>query len=117
MPYYLNNCNNRDHVKLFGPDAFYDLYTDGTQQQDWARAKMRSGDWCVVANEAKPGLIRFAWYKFKESRFENDGQCPVRVLYGVFEKEESMSKAEAFANSYYKPFFNKNGHFLQRSII
>jgi hypothetical protein len=118
MPHYLNNCKNRDHAKLYGPGAFYDLDTTGTQVQAWANARMRPGDWCVVANEPQTGLIRFAWYKYTESKLDEDeNQWRVRVLCGVFEKEESMSKAAAFANKYYRPFFNKNGHFLQRSII
>jgi hypothetical protein len=116
MPHYLNNCKNRDHAKIYGPDAFYDLDTSGRQAEK--QFIFRAGDWCVVANEPTSGIIRFAWYKFTESRLAADEkQYQVRVLYGKLEKEESIPKDEAVSHKYYRPFFNKNGHFKQQSVI
>lgn len=116
MPHYLNNCKNRDHRTRYGPDAFYDLDTSGRQAEK--QFIFRLGDWCVVASEPTPGVIKFTWYKFTNSRLETDEtQAQVRVLCGTLEKEESMSKTEAASHKYYLPFFNKNGAFKQQSVI
>lgn len=116
MPHYLNNCANRDHRSLFGPDAFYDLDTSGSQAKK--QFGFRPGEYCVVASQPKPDLVRFAWYKFIESQLAlDDKQVSVRVLRGTFEKEESMSKAEAAIHKYYRPFFDKNGNFKRQSVL
>ncbi|MDY0746674.1 hypothetical protein SNE35_19330 [Paucibacter sp. R3-3] len=116
MPHYLNNCKNRDHRSLFGPDAFYDLDTSGHQAAK--QFIFSAGDWCVVATEPTLGWIRFAWHKFSSSRLATDErEMQVRVLCGTFVKEESMPKGEAASNKYYRPFFNKNGAFKQQAII
>lgn len=116
MPHYLNNCANRDHTKIYGPDVFYDLDTSGRQAEK--QFIFRPGEWCVVASAPAPGVIRFAWYKFTSSRLATDeNQQQVRVLCGTFEKDESMSKTEAASHKYYRPFFNKNGDFKQQSVI
>ena len=94
MPYYLNNCVNRDHKTLYGPDAFYDLDTSATQAQK--QFLFRPGDYCVVATQPMPNVVRFSWYRFTGSRLAPDeNQWPVRVLCGTFEKEESMPKSDA----------------------
>jgi hypothetical protein len=116
MPHYLNNCVNRDHRHLFGPDAFYDLDTSGSQATK--QAGFRPGDYCVVASQPQPDLVRFAWYKFTGFLLAvDDKQVSVRVLQGTFEKETSMSKAEAAADKYYRPFFDKNGNFKRQSVL
>ncbi len=116
MPRYLNNCKNRNHSKIYGPDAFYDLDTSGPQAQK--QFIFRPGDWCIVASEPTPGVIRFAWYKFTSSRLAADEkQQQVRVLCGAFEKEELVPRAEAPSNKYYAAFFNKKGDFKQVSVI
>jgi len=116
MPHYLNNCKNRDHARIYGADAFYDLDTSGRQAEK--QFSFRPGDWCVVASEPIPGHIRFAWYKFTSSRLAADEtQQQVRVLCGTFEKEETVPRGEAPSHKYYRPFFNKNGDFKQQSVI
>lgn len=116
MPHYLNNCKNRDHQKLFGPDAFYDLDTFGLQAQK--QFGIRPDEFCVVASQPVSGQIRFVWYKFSGYRLAiDDIQNNVRVLLGKFEKEETMTKAEAASHKYYRPFFDKNGNFKRQSVL
>jgi hypothetical protein len=116
MPHYLNNCANRDHKAIYGPDVFYDLNTWGSQAEN--QFLFRPGEFCVVASQPAPDMIRFAWYKFTDSRLMSDEkQQQVRVLCGSFVKEESMAKADAVIAKYYFPFFDKNGNFKRQSVI
>ena len=116
MPHYLNNCVNRDHKAIYGSDAFYDLNTWGPQAAN--QFLFRPGDFCVVASQPTPDVIRFTWYKFTDSRIMPDeNQQLVRVLCGSFEKEVSMPKADAAIDKYYFPFFDKNGNFKRQSVI
>lgn len=115
MPHYLNNCRNRNHAAIFGAGAFYDLGTSGRQAAN--QFAFHPGHWCVVATEPTPGIIRFTWYRFTESRLAMDGQQQVRVLCGVYMREESVQRADAPAMEQYKPFFNKDGHFKRQSVI
>jgi hypothetical protein len=116
MPHYLNNCVNRDHRALFGPDAFYDLDTSGSQAEK--QFIFRPGEFCVVADQSIVDQVHFSWYKFTGSRLATDDlRQSVRVLLGTFEKEESMSKSEAAKHKYYRPFFDKNGNFKRQSVL
>jgi hypothetical protein len=114
---YLNNCANRDHVALFGQDAFYDLDTSGRQASK--QALFKPDDYCVVASEPNAGVIRFAWYRFTGSRLAADEarKTQVRVLLGKFVKEESMTKEEAVSHKQYHPFFDKNGKFRRDAVL
>lgn len=116
MPHYLNNCANRDHKKLYGDDAFYDLDTSGSQATK--HYDFRRGDLCVVASQPTAETITFAWYKFIEFRFfVDDKGMNCRVLFGTFEKDESMPKTDAAEHKYYLPFFDKNGNFKRQSVL
>lgn len=116
MAHYLNNCVNRDHRTLFGPDAFFDLDTSG--QQAMKQFGFKPGEFCVVASQPEPDLVKFTWFKFTGTRLAvDDRKMNVRVLLGTFEKEEAMSKAEAVVHKYYRPFFDKNGNFKRQSVL
>ncbi|WP_146204539.1 hypothetical protein [Massilia glaciei] len=101
---------------MFGPDAFYELDTSGSQAEK--QFGFRPGEFCVVASQPSPGQVRFDWYKFTSFRLDvDDERKSVRVLLGKFEKEETIPKVEAASHKYYYPFFDKNGNFKQQSVL
>jgi len=116
MAFYLNNCRNRDHQRLFGSDAVYDLNTWGVQET--MHSRLRPGVRCVIASQPRQGTVRFAWYTYTGSRLAPDENNQlVHVLRGAFQREESMSKVDAAAHKDYRPFFKINGHFKNQSVI
>ncbi len=116
MAHHFNNCQNRDHAKLFGADAFYDLSTSGVQAS--AIHDIQPQDYCWVASQEDGENITFSLYKFTGSRFALDSEGnSCRVLCGAFQRKESMPKTEASGNKYYSPFFDKNGNFKRQSVL
>ena len=116
MAHYLNNSQNRDHVALFGADAFFDLSTDGAQAA--VAYDIRPQDFCVVASQSAEGVITLCWYKFAGFRIARDNLgANCRVFCGTFVKSESMSKSEASTSSRYSRFFDKNGNFKRQSVL
>ena len=116
MPHYLNNCQNRDHVDLFGEDAFYDLDTTGPQAS--LKPDIRAGDYCVVVSQPDSENLRFSWFKFTSFRYATDKSGKnCQVFSGTFEKSEQVPRAGAPQHKYYRPFFDKNGHFKRQSVL
>ena len=54
MPIHFINVQGREHDKLFGPGAFYDLYLTGDQHRQWLTIAERAveGETCIVASYA-----------------------------------------------------------------
>ena len=116
MTHYLNNCKNRDHVGIFGDDAFYDLDTIGPQAS--LKPDIRTRDYCVVVSQPEGENLLFTWFKFASFRYAADKTGNVcQVFCGVFEKSEQVPRAEAPQHKYYRPFFDKNGHFKRQSVL
>jgi hypothetical protein len=124
MPLYLlNNCRNRDHVKLFGEGAFYDVDANGSQG-NW-KGVIRQGDHCIVATREKASnkkvLERKVYFRTfelettKTMSAKNEG--PNDVFFGRFIEEFSCLQREAINMPPYSFFFNCNGYFLMRSVI
>jgi hypothetical protein len=116
MLVYLNNCRGRDHVKLFGNDAFYDLYTNGQQAE---KAKdICAGQKCIVATAANDKKITFSWFLFShEEVLPDDTGVICRVLYGKFIKNDTYFKMDAAHTEPYSIFFDINGNFKRQSVI
>jgi len=116
MRVFFNNCSGRDHVKLYGQGAFYDLDTTGRQS---TQAKnLDVGQECVVATPATDGQITFSRFSFLHEEIKPDDiGSPCRVFFGPLLGSETLLKAEAAGNSPYSAFFNKNGHFKRHSVI
>lgn len=117
MTVFLLNNHNRDHKKLFGPDAFYDLDTDKSQAN---KVHMfHKDDYCVVLDEPRKGCVVLKWYRFKGFRpaIDEANRKQVRVLFGPFIKQESMTKEQAFQHSTYNKFFKATGDFKQGSVF
>lgn len=112
------NCGNRDHKRLFGADAFFDLGVDGSQA---TMAKhLRPGDTCIVARYANRSrdTVTLSWISYThETRQSDDEGIPQRVLHGTLQKMESLSKIAAAADLRYKQMFAKNGAFKRRSVL
>lgn len=115
---YFINCGNRDHVNLFGSDAFFDLGVDGTQAGQ--AQNLQIGDICIVAryaNQAKT-LVNLDWYSFSHNTYQaDDQQIPQRVLHGTLQKTETLAKSDAAADVRYQHMFTKNGAFKRRSVL
>ncbi|MGZ5202941.1 MAG: hypothetical protein ACXWC4_24525 [Telluria sp.] len=115
---YFINCGNRDHERLFGRGAFFDLGVDGSQAT-MAR-NLRPGDTCIVARYANKDrtMVALAWYSYThETRQDDDKGVPQRVLHGTLQKSESLRKSDAAADARYQYMFAKNGAFKRRSVL
>lgn len=115
---FFNNCINRDHQRIFGPGAFYDLETSGRQAT--LAQDMRPGDTCiVVAYEDKARtVVRFTWYQFThETRQPDEKGMLARVLWGQPYQSEALSKRQAAEDTRFHILFNKLGHFKQVSVM
>jgi serine/threonine protein kinase len=113
---YLNNCLGRDHVRLFGKGAFYDLSTTGFQSTK-AR-NLRFGQECIVATRGHDDEIVFSWFSFvREDVKRDDTGRPCRVFFGEFNRSEKYPKAEAVRKEPYSAFFDIHGNFKRHSVI
>jgi hypothetical protein len=116
MIVYFNNCNRREHARLFGSGAFYDLYTIGFQATK--ANNLSVGQQCIVATPANDGQIVFSWYSFlRETVKPDDEGTPCRVFLGKFIKSDTLSKGDASRDGLYSTFFDKNGNFKRHSVI
>ena len=61
--YYLSNCNRRQHARMYGPGAFYDLDVEGHQAK--LATDISKGQKCIVATPTNPKKNRdivFEWF-------------------------------------------------------
>jgi hypothetical protein len=123
--YHFNNCRGREHSRMYGVGAFYDLGMTGFQAKK--AADFGIGDKCVVAtrSQANDGEIEFTWFKctrvetIKQTMLpeEADYGTVNRVFFGKALKTETLSKAAAACHKDYAPFFDRNGNFKRQSAI
>lgn len=115
---YFINCGNRDHKRLFGADAFFDLEKEASQA---AMAQdLRPGDICITARYADKArtMVDMSWYRFTHTTNQSDDKgIPQRVLHGILETSESISKVQAAADPRYQYMFAKTGAFKRRSVL
>ena len=112
---YFNNCRSRDHVRLYGSGAFYDLSTTGSHATK--ATDLRLGQQCVVATTAPGNRVAFNWYYFRRERIQRANGRPFRVFFGKFFTSETFSKADAARKRRYSAFFDVNGNFKRQSVI
>jgi 5-methylcytosine-specific restriction endonuclease McrA len=113
---YFNNCKGRDHARIFGRDAFFDLNVTGQQAKQ--ALNLPVGQNCVVASYASDGGITFDWYSLTEETVLPDDQgTECRVFFGNLTSTETLSKSAALGTKRVSPFFNVNGHFKRPSVI
>ena len=117
---HFNNCQNREHERLFGRGAFYDLNVTGVQAMQ--AVGLQAGQDCVVATTAPDNRVIFTWYSFFRERLlcehGNDSDSTrYRVFFGDPLLAETFSKEDAAAHPRYSAFFNVKGHFKQQSTI
>lgn len=118
MRFYFNNCRSRHHAKLYGSDAFYDLYLTGRQAS--LATNILPGDECVVATTAANGEIEFIWFEFTHEKIlpiPDDPGNKSRVLFGKRLRTEILLKSKAAQTTTYGVFFNINGHFKRPPVI
>lgn len=117
MTVYFNNCRCRDHARLFGSTAFYDLNTTGLQAK--MATDLSPGQECVVASYDENRSIVFDWYILAKESLEPDPDNPkikVRVFRGKPIKSERLSKRKAAKTKPYSVFFNARGDFKRPSV-
>lgn len=117
--FFLNNVQNFEHAKHYGPDAFYDLRDD----QEAERDAIREDEQYCVFSYASDGTVVLDYWKLtsvdeEPKMIEDKGEKYMafalrgeRLDLGL---PTSMTKAQ-FAE--WKPnLFNKRGHFKQFSV-
>lgn len=111
MPaYYLSNCNARQHARMFGSGAFYDLGVTGHQAR--LATDLSKDQQYVVATPTKDGKIAFEWFRFSRMTVKPDDEgIRCRVFFGDSIKEGKLNKGDAARHPLYSIFFNKNGDF------
>jgi len=123
--YRFNNCHKRDHVYLYGRDAFFDLETTGPQAEvaDRLARDLSAAEKCIVATPKIRGDvtsdITFDSYQFSRSEVRRDRERNVdcHVYFGKDSKTETLSRAHAKRHPIYKNFFNVKGHFKRPSVL
>ncbi len=118
MLVFFNNCRCRDHARLFGAAAFYDLNTIGKQAE--MATDIKRGEKCTVAAYGNDGGLLFSWYSFSHEKLLPNPTAPgmkVRVFFGKLIKSEHLSKVRAAKTKPYAVFFNVLGNFKRPSVI
>jgi hypothetical protein len=109
--YYLSNCKGRQHARMYGGGAFYDLDVEGHQAK--LATDISKGEKCVVATPKKNREIAFEWFVLARIVIKRDDERDVlcRVFFGDRIDEETLSKGDAARHPLYRIFFDKNGGF------
>lgn len=114
---YFNNCKNRNHVEVYGANAFFDLGTTGLQAS--MALDLSVGQECVVASlwENNRARIRFDWFSLTTERLlQNEKDELNRVLFGDHIFDEVLPKARASTSKRYQALFNVSGGFKRPSV-
>jgi hypothetical protein len=114
--FFFNNCHGREHARMYGSGAFYDLNTSGYQAT--LANHLSVGEQCIVASPSSDGRIDFDWYSFlRETVKPDDTDTPCRVFFGRLIKSETLSRADAINDALYSTFFDINGNFKRHSVL
>ena len=116
---YMINTTSRPHAKIYGDGVFFDLDCEGPQAR--MLVDISSGTECYVASYAdkQRSTVVIAKYSFeREERLKNETPGEIcRVFFGRKLEESRLLKKGAASTPEFAPFFNKRGHFLQRSAF
>ena len=125
---YFNNCRGRDFLANYSrhgvQDCFYDLYQRGVQASQ--ATDLKPGQECVVATVTKVSRstlplpdrpVRFDRYVFRLERRLADLKGDDCRLFCGDHIETIATHLQAIAPRHFPMFFNKLGHFLERSTI
>ncbi len=123
MLVYMLNVHRRNHQKIYGPGAFFDLNQDG--QQANLLLDIRPQQECLVVSyseakgQRKDPEVEFSTYLFERAELleSEDAGVFCRVFFGSIKSSLTMSKSTAIKMPIYAPFFSKIGHFKQRSVV
>lgn len=114
--YLFNNCHNRQHVVMYGNDAFYDLNTTGFQAT--LANNLPVAETCIVASLDAMGDVTFDWYSFMHETIKRDDTgVPCRAFFGKHVKTKTLSRNAAMRDGIYSRFFDINGKFKRRSVL
>jgi hypothetical protein len=118
MLYYLNNWRNRDHARIYGGSAVFDLWADGVE--DKRVREMQPGDTCLIlsrASEVNVAVSRCVFTNAVRGPDDHAARRGVWILHGTTSGREVLPKADASRHSEYARFFNKLGHVCQWSVL
>lgn len=123
MLVYMLNVHRRNHQRIYGPGAFFDLNQDG--QQATLLLNIHPQQECLVVSyseargQRKDPEVEFSTYLFERAEPLESEEAGVfcRVFFGSKKSSVTMSKGTAIKTPIYAPFFSKIGHFKQRSVV
>ena len=119
MRYYLNNCRNLDHAKLYeNKAAIFDLWAEGFE--DKIARELTPGAACLVVSRDGHDKVAYSHYRFTKARQVPDPSKKkpgIWVLEGELKHHEVLPRAEAIRRAPFSRFFNKLGHFNQWSVV
>ena len=116
MGCYLFNNRGRDHKKLFGDDAVFDLDWPA-QEKDWNRVRFgEAGRVLRWADKPKGNLI-IDLYKLTGWRIANNPETggEVRIVQGTYQATETITYEQALRT--HSHIFNKAGNLKQVSVL
>jgi hypothetical protein len=123
--YFFNNCRGREHSRMYGRGAFYDLGTTGFQATK--ATDFGVGDKCIVATRRQGNDRKIEFTRFVCKRVETikqtmnpqdeDYKMLNRVFFRTVVKRETLSKGKAARHKDYSAFFDRNGNFKRQSAI
>ena len=123
VTFFFNNCHGREHARLFGSGAFFDLETtkdSQIRQGEKLITRLSAGDECIVATRATDGQMVFTSYSFDRvtDRPNPDHHgMPCSVFFGTAGTSETLSKGDAAQHPIYSVFFGKTGNFKRQAVI
>ena len=122
MPVYMINLNGRDHERIYGRQAFFDLDQFGRQAS--MLPNIQPQEECLVASYKDKGAGKNRMVVFKTYIFKREAACSsedvsvsCRVFFGELTRTITMRKSAAILAPLYAPFFNKVGNFKRRSVV
>ena len=116
--FFFNNCRGRDHQRIYGADAFYDLHPKTQPQAIKKAANFRPGDECIVATPIGNGQIRFTRFRMEREEEKPDEQGKLqKVFRGQSLQLDVPTKGDAARDALYSVFFKNNGDFKRQSVL
>lgn len=116
MGCYLFNNRNRDHKKLFGDDAVFDLDWPA-QERDWKRLTLREAGRRIRWMDKPKGSLVIDLFRLTDWRPTVDPEtgAEVRIILGTFVGSETLSYEDARRK--HPDIFDKAGSLKQVSVL
>ena len=116
MGCYLFNNRHRDHKKLFGDDAVFDIDWPA-QERDWRRVTFGEAGRVLRWADKPKGELILDLYKLTGWRRTTNPQTggEVRIIHGTYDSTERISYEKALRR--HPSIFDKAGSLKQVSVL